>query len=100
STDSSAELVLPGWGLCRRKEPSRIHLFVAEKLEGAPVHGVGAALQRKTGHPRERVTVLGRVIVADELKLRDGIHRRIILAVVLRAGSTQHAPIVIDRVGK
>src|SRR5262249_47403284 len=100
TTDSATELVLPRGRLARRKKTARVHFLITEELKRASMQAVGPALQRKAGDSGERVSVFGRVVVADQLEFRNGVDGRVILPVILRAGSAQHAAIIIARIGK
>src|SRR5262245_37800262 len=83
--DRAAEFVLARRRLHLREESASVQFFITEELERAAMKLIGSALQRKAGHARQSMPVLGGIIGGGELELIDGVHRRAVLRVVVWA---------------
>src|SRR5690606_4921886 len=77
AADRAAELVLAIHRPGARNEAAGVQLVVAEVLEQRAVEFVRSRSRRVNFEPAAGASVLGAVVIADQLELTDRFHRRV-----------------------
>src|SRR5438876_919708 len=82
------------------EEAAGVEFVVIVELPGAAVQLIGSALGGVAGDAGERVRVLSRVIIGDELELADGVDRWGDLRIIRKVAARESDAVVVHLVGE